>query len=689
MKKQLSLILITIVLSILMMVPVFAKDIYRGSTGNRKFIATWEINPMIVHFDYNGGSGMTSEKEIEVGEPYGKFPTPKTRTGYTFNGWHKDRTGDSPISEDEVVTKPGDQTVYAHWIPNQYTVTLNPKPGYGISTEDLTRTVTYDSTYGELPVPTSGVNLFLGWFTAQDGGEQITADSVVNITEDVTLYAHYIERRRCTVYLNTNRGSFVDTNTSRSMSVITKTPYGEFPAVERNGYSLVGWFTEEDGGTEIKSTDIVDIIGYSIELYAHWKANNYTVTFDANGGSVSTRSKSVTYDEEYGTLPTPTRSGYSFNGWCTEKANSTYPLCYGDIVGKGRIINSSLTYHTTSKETPKNHTLYATWIPNDVIFINLGSRNSNKTMKNVRVYAPNGTYKDTDVSNYVGTYFTVYGYKGQKIEFTHDKSLTWGIVIKYGTDNTGKDQFALIQYGKSEKVYFVIPNTNAKRLSVSFTSTATGTEREGDEFMWEGRVYTLNSEDGMNEQEMSEFYNSMTAPGIRTLKLYAGSNGTGKTKGTLPSGNYEGEYEVTTGARYNLPTPTLSGYTFDGWYLGSDSTAQHEKKITNSMIVDEPGVGINAVAHWKNAQYRISFSGYQKSGNSYTSIPSITVTNGQKFGTLPEPVMVENGKIQTNYKFMGWYTSSNGKGIKIDSSTTVCIGGSYDSTILYPYFVQK
>ena len=47
-------------------------------------------------------------------------------------------------------------------------------------------------------------------------------------------------------------------------------------------------------------------------LYAHWTPNTYTVTFNANGGTCDTGSKTVTYDETYGELPIPTRIGYTF-----------------------------------------------------------------------------------------------------------------------------------------------------------------------------------------------------------------------------------------------------------------------------------------------------------------------------------------------------------------------------------------
>ena len=72
-------------------------------------------------------------------------------------------------------------------------------------------------------------------------------------------------------------------------------------------------------------------------------AATYTVTFDANGGTVGTASKTVTNGQTYGTLPTPTRSGYSFGGWYTAKSGGTQ-------------ITSSTTVSLSA-----NQTLYAHW----------------------------------------------------------------------------------------------------------------------------------------------------------------------------------------------------------------------------------------------------------------------------------------------------------------------------------------
>lgn len=67
------------------------------------------------------------------------------------------------------------------------------------------------------------------------------------------------------------------------------------------------------------------------------------ITFDANGGTVSETSKTVYYGQYYGDMPTPTRTGYGFNGWFTAKSGGTKVT--------GETIVSSLV----------NQTLYAQW----------------------------------------------------------------------------------------------------------------------------------------------------------------------------------------------------------------------------------------------------------------------------------------------------------------------------------------
>lgn len=81
----------------------------------------------------------------------------------------------------------------------------------------------------------------------------------------------------------------------------------------RTGYTFTGW-TWFGQATPIKNVIVTEGTTGNKTYIANWKANTYTITFLPNGGTVSPTSKNVEYDSAY-TLPTPTRTGYTFTGW--------------------------------------------------------------------------------------------------------------------------------------------------------------------------------------------------------------------------------------------------------------------------------------------------------------------------------------------------------------------------------------
>ena len=84
----------------------------------------------------------------------------------------------------------------------------------------------------------------------------------------------------------------------------------------RTGYTQIGWATT-DGGEKIYGFDDVYTQNEALTLYPVWNTNQYTITFDTNGGS-----EIAPITQDYGTAITapadPTREGYTFIGWDTE-----------------------------------------------------------------------------------------------------------------------------------------------------------------------------------------------------------------------------------------------------------------------------------------------------------------------------------------------------------------------------------
>ncbi|MDO4963718.1 MAG: InlB B-repeat-containing protein [bacterium] len=102
-----------------------------------------------------------------------------------------------------------------------------------------------------------------------------------------------------------------------SLTVTYDSEYGTLPTATRTGYSFDGWYTSATGGTKIESTTVVNLT-QNTTLHAHWKANKYTVTFEAGTAEISPKTIDETYDSNY-VFPTLTeRDGYNFLGWYTE-----------------------------------------------------------------------------------------------------------------------------------------------------------------------------------------------------------------------------------------------------------------------------------------------------------------------------------------------------------------------------------
>jgi uncharacterized repeat protein (TIGR02543 family) len=196
----------------------------------------------------------------------------------------------------------------------EHTVSFDPTGG---TVSKKTTTVKVGASYGTLPTAERTGYSFDGWFTEKTGGVQIKGDTTVTITEGETLYAHWTAKKY-TILFNGNGG----TASTASISVAFDETYGTLSTAIRTGYDFVGWFTEKNGGSQIKSNTKVTVTREQT-LYAHWTAKSYTVSFDGNGGTPSTVSTNVTYDKEYGTVPTATRTGYDFTGWFTAKTGGT------------------------------------------------------------------------------------------------------------------------------------------------------------------------------------------------------------------------------------------------------------------------------------------------------------------------------------------------------------------------------
>ncbi len=159
-------------------------------------------------------------------------------------------------------------------------------------------------------------------------------------------YQYSVYRLYTTVSFDANSGS-VGTS---SIPVRTGEAYGTYnnntlPTPTRAGYDFVCWTTGRNSGSTVTASTIVTNEA-NHTLYASWEPKSLVVTFD-----VSKLQMIVRYGEPYGTLPTVSETGYTFDGWYTKKSGGTQ-------------VTSSTTVTQTS-----NHTLYAHWTAKEYLVI--------------------------------------------------------------------------------------------------------------------------------------------------------------------------------------------------------------------------------------------------------------------------------------------------------------------------------
>ena len=119
----------------------------------------------------------------------------------------------------------------------------------------------------------------------------------------------------------------------------------------RTGYTFIGWYDAASGGNKIGNAGETYTPTSAKTLYAQWTSNKYTVTYNANGGSGSIATDTISYNSSYTTKAnTFTRIGYTFAGW-NEKPDGT-GTDWTSYIGK-----------TWTWTYTKSITLYAQWKP--------------------------------------------------------------------------------------------------------------------------------------------------------------------------------------------------------------------------------------------------------------------------------------------------------------------------------------
>ena len=281
-----------------------------------KVTATWRQNNYDLTINPNGGSynGSTETKTSSV--LYGtdvNIDTP-VREGYTFAGWSVS-SNLSKLNGNVLTMGLEDCTLTANWVVNSYPwIAYHNKMNVSGSGYTLVSADTKEGTadFGSKVTPT--VNTYTGFTSPLSKTITIVVD-VKPSTKNVVNYNY--DRNKYTLTINPNGGTYNE-STSNTVSDEYFETVKEIVSPIKTGYTFKNW-TKTGNSTLVDTT--LTVGSENTTLTANYTANKYTVSFNANSGSVNTSSIEVTYDSTYGTLPIPTREGYVFLGWFTDASS--------------------------------------------------------------------------------------------------------------------------------------------------------------------------------------------------------------------------------------------------------------------------------------------------------------------------------------------------------------------------------
>ena len=345
--------------------------------------AKWKPIVYTIDFEANGGDqdhldgyqgfqkgygttwGLPSDNDIEW--PVSVRTVEQIEKGLIFKGWSLSAKKNGAIVDGKVwKTAPKNLTLYAQYT-NKATIVLVPNGG---KVSPKSKTVAVKATvYPKLPTPKRTGYSPTGWYYENDENDLILQKKGDPLPLDlidapqsihaVILTAEW-EPKKYKVSFSLNGGAGLppdsievtyDETYAFTDGVDTGWPY-EDPV--RTGYTFKGWYTTKSGSKKIDGDTAVKITKKTT-LYAQWTANQYNVTFDANGGffgTVPEKDVVQTFNKNYKLPSKPRNPGHTLSGWYTKD-------------GSGNAWGSKVTTSVKVKRA-EDHTLYAKWKAIDI-----------------------------------------------------------------------------------------------------------------------------------------------------------------------------------------------------------------------------------------------------------------------------------------------------------------------------------
>ena len=523
---------------------------------NISLTAKWTVNSYKLTFDVDGN---LTEKNFKYGESVTAIENP-TKVGHTFAGWSKELPETMPAN---------DITVEAIWTVNSYKLTFDVD---GNLTE---KTFKYGETVVAIENPTKVGHTFAGW------SEELPETMPAN---DITVEATWT--------VNSYKLTFdVDGNLTEKTF-----KYGESVTAIENptkvGHTFAGW--SEELPVKMPANDIT--------VEATWTVNSYKITFDVDGNLTE---KTFKYGESVVAIEKPTKVGHTFTGWSKElpatmpaedltvKATWTINSYKLTLDVDGNLTEKTFKYgeSVTAIENPtkvgytfagwspvlpetmpaEDLTVKATWTVNsyDITYDFAGGEFKNVDYLNTPLHK-------FAITDYL-TYQSETGYEVALIKNTPAKY--WVYILLKNTNNDGLYEIVQIADGSAnvtaEYDYVIAWHsglTDASAKSILQKMLASSSSYIG------------------SYVKLSNVPSSKTADCNITAEVYKASD-------IVINDPLKTSYTIEDSVE--LPTPSRTGYVFDGWYVNGTKLENIALGSTGNLVLK---------AQWKVMVYNISLN---------------------------------------------------------------------------------
>ncbi len=433
-------------------------------TSNSHCTVNFKAKTYSIAYNLNGGSVSSNPTSYTIETNTFTLNNP-TKTGYTFSGW-TGSNGSTPATSVSISQgSTGDKNYTANWIPNTYTISLNNQGATSAGTSAIYQT-------------------YATKFSLTNGGVAMTSSS----------------------------------------NPITKPT--------KTGYTFAGYYTATTSGVQYIGnngylTALSDNKHFTANgtLYAHWTANTYVISFNANGGSGGQSGNVLaTYASPMPAISTvaPTRTGYTFKGWYDTSADSGGTQYYTAAGASAR------SYDKTS-----NTTLYARW-----------SINSYNVTYN---YSQNGGTSATKTTDTI-----VYN---SNVDLTPTATKSGWTFVGWNTNKDATSKLDTLRIGANNVTLYAIYRKEAINRTITFYKNG------NTSFTYSGTKYTDTSKT-FNLCTIAAVYNNstqatncsatITMPTLEAASGFTAKGWHGSSTGTASPTYTSGQTNVYLTANSNL-----------------------------------------------------------------------------------------------------------------------------------------